>query len=260
MPKNPIKVLVCTQSKLSTSLASQLKKSGLYAFTRSNDGNTLLNSILSDMPDAVVADLTLSDTDSVSILKKARSILSECPQFIVISDISNSFIEHQVLESGASFFLPQPFDAEQLSGIIKSVVPQNDIEDSDDIEIMVTNIIRNLGIPAHVKGYYYTRTAILECVNSHYYIESVTKMLYPQVAKMHSTTPSCVERAIRHAIEIAWQKADEKTMNTFFGYNVNLKGPRPTNAEFIALAADRINLKLKQNSKLRNYNDNLFKS
>ncbi|MDE5763830.1 MAG: sporulation transcription factor Spo0A [Ruminococcus sp.] len=258
MQNTPIKVLICTTLKLSTYLASQLKKSGLYTFTRSNDGNMLLNSILSDMPDVVVADLTLSDTDSISIMKKARSILSECPRFIIISDISNSFIEHQVLESGASFFLTQPFDIEQLSGIIKSVVPQNDNDDLEDVEIMVTNIIRNLGIPAHVKGYYYTRTAILECVNSHCYIESITKMLYPQVAKIHSTTPSCVERAIRHAIEIAWHKADSQTMNTFFGYSVNLNGPRPTNAEFIALATDRIVLKLKQNNKLKNSSDILL--
>lgn len=117
--------------------------------------------------------------------------------------------------------------------------------DCGDAELMVTNLIRSLGIPAHIKGYRYIRTAVLECLNSHMFLESMTKSLYPRVAEIYQTTPARVERAIRHAIETAWDRKDKEVMSSFFGCNIDNFQSRPTNSEFIALAADRIGLSMK---------------
>ena len=114
---------------------------------------------------------------------------------------------------------------------------------SPDLEVVVTEMIHQLGVPAHIKGYHYLRRAIIHSVNDPEMLESVTKLMYPTVAKEYSTTPSRVERAIRHAIEIAWDRGDVEILNSFFGYTVNTGKGKPTNSEFIALIADKIKLK-----------------
>ena len=116
---------------------------------------------------------------------------------------------------------------------------------SINLEIIVTDIIHQIGVPAHIKGYHYLREAIIQSVNDKEMLESVTKLLYPAVAKKFATTPSRVERAIRHAIEIAWDRGDIDTLNSFFGYTINTGKGKPTNSEFIALIADKISLKFK---------------
>lgn len=248
MNATTIKVLICDDTaEKGIKIASRLRELNIYAFTRRNEGNVILNSILSDMPDVVVAELSLKDTDSVSIMERVRSVMSNSPQFIIISDIQNSFIERQVLESGAAYIMTAPVDPDELFNIIKLVAIKKSDSDCTDVELIVTELIRGLGIPAHIKGYRYIRTAILESIQSRILLESVTKSLYPKVADIHNTTPARVERAIRHAIEAAWNRHNNEAMSSFFGYKIEEFRSRPTNSEFIALAADKIGLQLKSN-------------
>lgn len=165
--------------------------------------------------------------------------------FIVTSDIKNSFIERQVMENGASYFLIKPFETESLCSIIKSIIRKNVSDECTDIEIIVTDIIHRLGVPAHIKGYHYLRTAILEAAHNLQLMDCITKRLYPLVAEKYDTTPSRVERAIRHAIEIAWERGDADTLTSFFGYTINTYRGKPTNSEFIALITDKLLLQQK---------------
>lgn len=246
MKDTVVKVLICDDSAdYGIRLASSLREQGIYAYTRRREENVIFNSILTDMPDVVVSDLSLNDTDAVCIMEKIKAVLSKCPQFIIVSDVSNRFVERQVIDSGASYVMTMPVDPLDLYNAIKSVAMKSDFSDCDDAELIVTDLIRSLGVPAHIKGYRYIRTAILECLEHRECIESVTKKLYPRVAKKYDTTSSRVERAIRHAIEAAWDRGDTEAMNSFFGYSVKSFQSRPTNSEFIALAADRIGLHLK---------------
>lgn len=252
MSGNIIKVLVCDDTASNgVRIASELSRLGLFAYTRKNEGDIILHSILTDKPDVVIADLSLNGTDAVSVMNSVQKILSQYPAFIIFSEINNSFVERQVLENGAAYFLVKPFSTEKLLSIIKSVV-HVETGNCGDVELMVTELIQKLGVPANVRGYGYIRTAILECVDNREYLNGITKLLYPKVAAAHNTTPSRVERAIRHAIDTAWQRGDRNVIYSFFGYRADLFN-RPTNSEFISLAADKIRLSMKPSSANRFY-------
>jgi len=220
----------------------------MIAYTRRNNGRAILDSILNDKPDVVFADLTMPDTDALLLIKQVRESLVNVPAFIVVSEIDNSFIERQVLENGAAYFLAKPFDIESLPSIVKSVCRKTVQPSCTDTEILVTEVIQKLGVPAHIKGYHYLRTAILSAVENARLMECVTKQLYPSVAQKYDTTSSRVERAIRHAIEIAWDRGNAEMKNDFFGYTADSYSGRPTNSKFIALVTDRIRLRLKTGS------------
>jgi two-component system response regulator (stage 0 sporulation protein A) len=167
------------------------------------------------------------------------------PAFIITSSYDNEFIERQVMESGAFYYLLKPYDAEDLCSVIKNAMAEKISNLSDDMEIVVTDIIHQLGVPAHIKGYHYLRTAILYSIEDKNLLDSVTKLLYPTVAGIYETTSSRVERAIRHAIEIAWDRGNIDTLNSFFGYTVDTSKGKPTNSEFIALITDKLRLQYK---------------
>ncbi len=226
-------------------LASQLREMGVYAYTRKNNGNVIFNSIIKDVPDVAVINLSTPELDVISVMKNSRNALTKAPAFIIVSDIRNNFIERQVIENGASYYIAKPFEAETLCSVIKSVARKTVAPDCTDIEIIVTDIICKLGVPAHIKGYQYLRTAILNAVNDRSLMNCVTKQLYPSVARQYSTTSSRVERAIRHAIEIAWERGNTETINSFFGYSIKSYHGRPTNSEFIALVTDKLRLQIK---------------
>lgn len=246
MNNNQIKVLIGDNTAdYGVKIASKLREYGVYAYTRRKDGNVIFESIKNDSPDVVVSDLTLPNLDAIALMKKSRELLIKKCEFIVTSAIKNSFIERQVIEAGASYFIVRPFDIENLCSVIKSVVRKNITEECTDMEIIVTDIIHRLGVPAHIKGYHYLRTAILEAVENRHLMDCVTKQLYPSVAKKYDTTSSRVERAIRHAIEIAWDRGNVEVINSFFGYTVDTYRGKPTNSEFIALVTDKLRLKYK---------------
>ncbi len=243
---NKIKVLIGDDSAESgVSIANKLRERGLYAYTRRKDCNVILESIRNDPPDVAVLDVSAQNGDAIAIMKRARDLGARCPVFIITSAFDNEFIEHQVMANGAARFLLRPYSADDLMSAINSSLGDRMAGSSDDLEIVVTDIIHQLGVPAHIKGYHYLRTAIVYSVKDKSLLDSVTKLLYPTVAQIYDTTSSRVERAIRHAIEIAWDRGNLDTLNTFFGYTVNTEKGKPTNSEFIALITDKLRLRYK---------------
>lgn len=243
---NKVKVLIGDDSaSAGVSVANKLREKGMYAYTRRKDCDIIVESIKNDPPDAVVLDVTAYNGDAVTIMKRVRELGVKFPAFIVTSDIDNEFIERQVMENGAARFLLKPYDADDLFNSITAALGDKVNSLSDDMEIVITDIIHQLGVPAHIKGYHYLRSAILYSIEDKSLLESVTKLLYPTVANSYDTTSSRVERAIRHAIEIAWDRGNVDTLNSFFGYTVDTCKGKPTNSEFIALITDKLRLRYK---------------
>ncbi len=242
-----IKVLIGDDSaSTSVNLANKLREKGLYVYTRRKDCQVIVDSIRNDPPDVAVLDINIKNGDAVTVMKKVRELPVRTPAFIITSDLDNEFIEHQVMDNGASRFMLKPYDAEELFSVIDSVLGDKTSSMSNDMEIVVTDMIHQLGVPAHIKGYHYLRTAILYSIEDKSLLESVTKLLYPTVASLYDTTSSRVERAIRHAIEIAWDRGNVDTLNSFFGYTVDTSKGKPTNSEFIALITDKLRLRYKK--------------
>lgn len=248
---NKIRVLIGDDTvEYGIAFANTLRGLGWYVVTRPKDGNKILESIKNDSPDIVVIDAVLPGIDAIEVIKRTADC-SERPQFIVTSLYDNSFVEKQVMQSGAAYFMLRPFDVNTLRDRIESIIQKNasaltdSSSDAEDMEIVVTDVIHQLGVPAHIKGYHYLREAILSSLADHDLLESVTKSLYPNVAMKFQTTSSRVERAIRHAIEIAWDRGNVEILNSFFGYTVNTSKGKPTNSEFIALITDKLRLQYK---------------
>ena len=182
----------------------------------------------------------------MGVLRQLRQ-REEPPRTIVLSAFYNDRMVAEAVHLGAYFFLPKPVNESSLmEHIRRAVSPPQEREPAPQLEGMVTAIIHEIGVPAHIKGYQYLREAIIITVGDMEVINAVTKVLYPEVAKRFSTTPSRVERAIRHAIEVAWDRGDLETLQKYFGYTVNSAKGKPTNSEFIAMIADRLQLKLKK--------------
>jgi two-component system response regulator (stage 0 sporulation protein A) len=179
----------------------------------------------------------------------------DIPLVMVISEYANPRLEKEILEAGACYYFLRPIDINvmaeriiKLSGWKNEKTPlvlNNTNVGDNELEIMVTEILHQIGVPAHIKGYHYLRESIVLSIKNSEVINSVTKLLYPTIAKSYSTTASRVERAIRHAIEVAWDRGDVDTLNSYFGYTIQNSRGKPTNSEFIAMIADNLRLKYK---------------
>ncbi len=230
--------------------ATLQRTDGFQVVGTAADGEKALRSVLELKPQVLVLDLMLAKRDGISILKALQS--TDCkPAILVTSGFVTEYVANTAANLGARYLMLKPCDmgalVERLEEIRGSRNPQNGNNRSDktSIESMVTGIIHEIGVPAHIKGYQYLREAIIIAVNDMDVINAITKVLYPQVAKTFQTTPSRVERAIRHAIEVAWDRGDLDTLQRFFGYTVSNTKGKPTNSEFIALIADKLQLQLK---------------
>lgn len=244
---NKVKVLIGDDSvEYGIACASTLRGQGMYVMTRPKDGTALLETIKSDASDVVVMDAILPHMDAIELMKKVQASGGKRPQFIVTSAYDNPFIEKQVMQGGAAYFMLKPFEisalGERITSLTQGGMTGRNAPGTENMEIVVTDVIHQLGVPAHIKGYHYLREAILSSIEDPELLESVTKLLYPTVAKRFDTTSSRVERAIRHAIEIAWDRGNLDTLNAFFGYTVNTCKGKPTNSEFIALITDKLRL------------------
>lgn len=232
-----------------------LARAGFRSVDEAYNGEDALMKINRSRPDVVIADIWLSKLDGIGLIRSCQStiISGKKPIFIIMSLVSNQNILLDAMNAGASLCLLKPLDygsliehIEVLTGTSSpSQVPVHETETPPDIETQVTKIIHQIGVPAHIKGYQYLRTAILLTIADSDIINSVTKVLYPSVAKKYSTTTSRVERAIRHAIEVAWDRGDVDTLNSYFGYTIQNTRGKPTNSEFIAMIADSLRLKMK---------------
>jgi len=212
----------------------------------SGDGGEALQMIERQRPDLVVLDLMLPGTDGFGVLRQMRERKSKA-KVIVLSACCTDQVVAEAMGQGAAYFLPKPCVAETLLDRMHAAFgqPVTPEERASALKNRVTEVIHEIGVPAHIKGYQYLREAIIIAVGDMDVINAITKVLYPAVAKRFATTPSRVERAIRHAIEVAWDRGDLETLQKYFGYTVSNSKGKPTNSEFIAMIADRLTLELK---------------
>lgn len=247
-------ILGDNKTEFATNTANVLKSYGMDVIMCEKDGIKLLEAIKLHKPDVVLADVFLPSLDILGVISKLKS-LNIKTLVMAMSSFDNPKFEEETLNAGASYYFLKPFDlavmAEriiQISGWKKNLVPLKSNEGTvseHELEMMITEIIHQIGIPAHIKGYQYLREAIMLSVKDDDIINAVTKILYPTVAKRFSTTSSRVERAIRHAIEVAWDRGDVDVLNSYFGYTISTGRGKPTNSEFIAMIADKLRLRLK---------------
>ena len=234
------------------SLSAALQRSeGFQVVGLANDGEQAIRMIQERKPEVLVLDLMLAKKDGISVLK-AISGMDRKPKTLATSGFITEYVSTAAANLGVRYLMLKPCDMTALVERLEEIrgaapLRQNDKRrpDKHNIEAMVTGIIHEIGVPAHIKGYQYLREAIIIAVNDMDVINAITKVLYPQVAKTFQTTPSRVERAIRHAIEVAWDRGDLDTLQRFFGYTVSNTKGKPTNSEFIALIADKLQLQLK---------------
>ena len=214
-----------------------------------NDGECAVELLHREQPDVLIMDLLLPKLDGISVLKEASS-LPKPPLGLVLTGFLTDYAAQAAEKLGVRYFISKPCNLQMVAERVMEIVAaeradKKPFRQEAQVEALVTSIIHEIGVPAHVKGYQYLREAILIAVDDMDVINAITKVLYPQVAKTFSTTPSRVERAIRHAIELAWDRGDLETLQKFFGYTVSNTKGKPTNSEFIALIADKLQLQLK---------------
>lgn len=232
---------------------SVLSSHGFEVSLAPKDGREVLNRLKRESFDVLIMDTFMPRLDGLGVLKEIESSnLKNRPIIIMISGVDNPRLQNELLNAGADYYFIKPFETEMLAQRIaqmtewdcddrKTVLPNR----KNDLEIVVSDIMHQIGVPAHIKGYQYLRFAIIRSVEDGEMMSSVTKVLYPTVAKHFNTTASRVERAIRHAIEVAWDRGDVDVLSSYFGYTIQNERGKPTNSKFIAMISDKLKLNLK---------------
>lgn len=248
-------------------------EAGLSVIGRADNGKDAIDMIKDNQPDVVLLDLVMPQMDGITVvenIKKKTSMLKN-PAFIILSAVGGEQMTEEAFQAGANYFLMKPFDKDILVNKIRRIgkrpvrpVPGKVLEAplkaatpeeaamnreeymKEHLETDITKMLHELGIPAHIKGYQYLRDAISMVVRDREMMEAVTKILYPEIAKKNYTSSSRVERAIRHAIEVAWGRGSLEVIDELFGYTISTGKGKPTNSEFIALIADKICLDYKK--------------
>ncbi|MDF2927832.1 sporulation transcription factor Spo0A [Anaerospora sp.] len=218
------------------------------------NGEQIISIIDEKKPDVVILDIIMPHLDGIGVLERINTTGGKRPKIIMLTAFGQETITQRVVELGADYYVLKPFNMEvlvsrirQLAGMITTQRPQVTAQaiKAKSVDVEVTNIIREIGIPAHIKGYQYLRDAIMMIISEIELLGAVTKVLYPMIAEKYSTTPSRVERAIRHAIEVAWNRGNIDMINRLFGYTVKLEKGKPTNSEFMAMIADRLRMEMR---------------
>lgn len=263
-----ISVLIADDNKDFCDILSEYlaKQEDLDIVGMAKDGLEAIELVSKRLPDVLVLDIIMPHLDGLGVLEKLSTMnIEKLPKIIILSAVGQDKITQRAIALGADYYVVKPFDFEiflkrirQLMGTISSTVerrrdykdllvnsPSNTKDKNRSLEAEITNIIHEIGVPAHIKGYLYLREAITMVVENIEMLSAVTKELYPTVAKKFNTTPSRVERAIRHAIEVAWSRGKVDTINNLFGYTVHNDKGKPTNSEFIAMVADKLRLEQK---------------
>ncbi len=258
-------MIVDENSEFRSFTANKLREEGFDVVLTTSDPKNALDAIAATTPDVVLFDMIMVGLDGIAFLEQAGKLtLNRFPRFIATSTAVNEMMIKEVMRLGASYYLVKPINYSILTERIRQICavperkeifsvsqPEPAREEprayvEDDLEKQVTESILEIGIPAHVKGYHYVRSAIMLSVTDPEAINAVTKIIYPTVAKQYKTSPSRVERAIRHAIEVAWDRGDVDVLNSIFGYSISSSRGKPTNSEFIAMIADRLRLRNKK--------------
>ncbi|MCF2651226.1 sporulation transcription factor Spo0A [Anaeromassilibacillus senegalensis] len=245
-----IKVIICADDgEWSREHIDALASRGAQVMITGRNGTTLLSKIREEKPDAVVMELFMAGLDSLGVMHAVKAEGLPRPVFIVTASYSAPTLERQVMEAGASYYAIQPYSKneiiERIFALTGATHHANSLPASrSDLRIQVTEILHQIGVPAHIKGYHYLRDSIIMAIEEPEIINAVTKQLYPSVAKQYETTSSRVERAIRHAIEVAWDRGDVDVLNSYFGYTIHNTRGKPTNSEFIAMISDKLCLQM----------------
>jgi len=221
----------------------------------SYDGVDALKKISNTQPDVVVLDIIMPHLDGMGVLEQlAQQDLERRPKFVILTALGQEHITQKVIEMGADYYVVKPFDIETLANRIRQVAGTGRVSrarraghepHSRDLNTEVTRLIHEMGIPANIRGYMYLREAIILVINEVTLLNGITKELYPQVAGKFDTTAPRVERAIRHAIEIAWTRGNIEFLNSIFGHTISSEKGKPTNSAFIARVADKIRLEMR---------------
>ena len=236
--KNSFKVLVADEGgELGAALQAELEKLGGEVTLCKRNGNIVYELLDKEPYDAVVMDAFMPSADGLEVLDRINTLLIKKPVTVLISGVDTAMFENQLLAAGADYYFIKPVNAEKAAKRIESLLKWNNAKDTsnrtlriEDIDIVISDIMRQIGVPAHIKGYKYLRTSIRLCIEDSSMLGSVTKILYPTVAKEYKTTASRVERAIRHAIEVAWDRGDVDVLSSFFGYTIQAERGKPTNS------------------------------
>ncbi|MDY4607304.1 MAG: sporulation transcription factor Spo0A, partial [Eubacterium sp.] len=239
-----MRVLIAEDDAVGKACKSEMEKRGIETELIKKDGNKVIERIDSRHYDVVLMDVFMSGADGVEVLEHMNDSLSEKPLVMLFSTVDNSEFEEQMIKAGADYYFIKPISpstvakrVENLSCWRSEKQQKTAMRTDTDIELVISDIMRQIGVPAHIKGYQYLRKAIMLCVEDSEMMGSVTKILYPTVAKEFKTTSSRVERAIRHAIEVAWDRGDVDVLSSYFGYTIQSQRGKPTNSEFIAMIA-----------------------
>ena len=265
-----IRILVSDDNQdFATTLVSYLSKDeDLEVVGVARDGQEAYDKIMQEKPDIALLDIIMPHVDGLGVLEKLNmSDLDKKPICIILSAVGQDKITQKAIELGAQYYIVKPFDINILVKRIKELkyyiptnksniiskeiktqyidISPNKVKNEENLEALITNVIHEVGVPAHIKGYQYLREAIIMSVNNIDVINQITKQLYPEIAQKYHTTSSRVERAIRHAIEVAWGRGKQDVVERIFGYTVSADKGKPTNSEFIAMIADKLRLELK---------------
>lgn len=254
MAKQISVLLADDRSESAVSLASVLRSMCYDVKVCEKDGSAVLAVLDTFTPDVIIMDAFLQHIDALGVIEKIKKQFNYGgPLIFVLSSVDNQNFEKEVLATGADYYFIKPFEPQVLAERIlqmtgwRRVCKENQLvfANNDNLEIIVSDIMHQIGVPAHIKGYQYLREAIMLSVSDTEMLNSVTKLLYPTVAKNFTTTSSRVERAIRHAIEVAWDRGDVDVLSSYFGYTIQNTRGKPTNSEFIAMISDKLRLRLK---------------
>jgi two-component system response regulator (stage 0 sporulation protein A) len=262
-----IEVLLADDNREFTNLLSEYidEQDDMHVSGIAYNGNDVLRLIKESerMPDVLILDIIMPHLDGLGVLEKLRDMnLNPQPKIIMLTAFGQENITQKAVQLGASYYILKPFDMEILTNRIRQLVSNNQsnsvtsntsstranvvqLPKGKNLDANITTIIHEIGVPAHIKGYQYLREAITIIYNNIEILGSITKTLYPQIAEKFKTTPSRVERAIRHAIEVAWTRGNIDSISHLFGYTINISKSKPTNSEFIAMVADKLRIEHK---------------
>lgn len=248
--ENKIKIMVAENNEFGQDCVRVFTSYGYNSVLTDKDGSQVLTKLKFEKPDVVIMDAFMLHVDAIGVIKQMKMMKDiKKPMIIVLSSVDNMRFESEILNSGADYYFLKPVDAEIIAQRISQLSGWTNGErherGGNDLEVTVSEIMHRIGVPAHIKDYQYLREAIILSVSNTEMMGSVTKLLYPTVAKTFKTTSSRVERAIRHAIEVAWDRGDVDVLSSYFGYTIQSSRGKPTNSEFIAMIADKLRLQLK---------------
>ncbi len=256
---NQKKVLISDDNaEFCKQLTTFLKNHGFETVVAEKNGSQVLEKISQHHPKAVIMDIFMTYMDYAGVIQQTEQMkLPERPLFMIHTSCNDSRVTADLMNAGVSYVFFKPFNASIMADRINELTQnsqpaialssQQAPVDDAQLELEITAIIHKIGVPAHIKGYHYLRESIMLAVKDSDIINSVTKQLYPTVAKRYNTTSSRVERAIRHAIEVAWDRGDVDVLNSYFGYTIHNTRGKPTNSEFIAMIADKLRLRFRIN-------------